>query len=878
MRRRLRWLAWGMLLWHAAAAPADARAEPASAGPRVSEAARRQGRIVIDGRLDDEAWRLAAVQGGFWQRDPYQGRPPRFATEFRVLYDDQAIYVAVRAFDPEPSRISRRLTRRDVDSPSDWIWVSLDSYRDRRTAFAFGVNPAGVQRDKLVFDDVAEDPGWDAVWESGVAIDPDGWTAELRIPYSQLRFSSAAEQTWGLQVLRSVHRTREVSVWSPWPKEASQQVSLFGTVDGIRGISPGLRLELLPYALAGGRLERAGAGDPARDGREWLAGGGVDLRVGLTPSVTISATLNPDFGQVEADPSQVNLSDKEVFFAEKRPFFLEGADLIRFSLGPGDGEQALDTLFYTRRIGAPPRRAPAGDPRRGPDTTTIYGAGKLTGKTAGWSFGLLTATTAQERAAAEAGDPVVVEPLASYSVGRVQKDLRGGRTTLGATATSVLRALDGTGLEDALHGQAFAGGLELTHRFWDEAWSAGLRLAGSQVRGAPEAIARTQQAPQRYYQRPDADHLQLDPDRTSLEGLALLWSAGKTAGSGWRLGLAGDARTPGFEANDLGFHRDADYYAQWLTGQYRDHVPGSLVRDWGIDLTSWAAWDGGGSHLNAGASVAGWASLRSHWSGRVQLGWSRNRLDPTYLRGGPALRRDTGVDASIQLATDSNRVVYGTVSGWAAWVPASASSVVNLSPAVTLQPRSNLDLSLGPAFTVFHDDNQYVQEAIDDGGRPRYVVARMRQATAALTLRASYTYSPRLSAQLYAQPFVSAGRFAAYKEVVAPRAGRYPDRYHVFADDEILDDTDGILTVDRDRDGLGDFRFARADFSVRELRSNLVVRWEYRPGSTLFFIWSHGRTSVAPDGRFLLADDLGQLAREPGEHVLLAKLTYWFGL
>ena len=846
---------------------------------RTARAARRQGAIELDGRLDDSAWAAAEPQSGFWQRDPHPGRPPVFRTEFRVLYDDEAVYVCVRAHDPEPARIRRLLTRRDVDSPSDWIYVALDSYFDRRTAFAFGINAAGVQRDMLLFNDVEEDPSWEAVWEAKARIDEEGWVAEFRIPYSQLRFSGEREQVWGMQVMRVVQRSRETSLWSPWPKESSQHVSLYGTLTGLSGISPGRRLELLPYVLGGARLYAADDGDPFHDGVDGLAGAGLDLKVGIGPSATVSATINPDFGQVEADPSQVNLGAGEVFFQEKRPFFLEGIDIFRFSLGQGDGDSSVESLFYTRRIGAPPRGQAVGDHVEAPGTTTIYGAAKLSGKSGGWSYGLLDAVTGQEDAlvatdGVDGEERVIVEPLTNYAVGRGRKDLRGGATSVGLAATSVHRSLDGTGLS-WLHEEAYTGGLELSHRFWDEEWAADLRLAGSHVRGSAEAIDRTQRASQRYYQRPDADHLDYDPTRTSLSGTAWLWSFGRMAGR-WRFTVGGDGRTPGFEVNDLGFQRSADYYVQWLWGQYREIEPGEVLLDWGINHNAWSVWNLAGDHLNLGGNFNGWVNLRNHWGANGGVGVNVNRLDPTYLRGGPMVRRDPGLDAWGSVFSSSNHRVYGTLSASGFQVPASHSHGYNLSGSVTVVARSNLDVSLGPVFSVLVDDNQYVGEVTDADGEAHQILGRLRQVTTALTLRASYTFSPALSLQLYAQPFVSGGRFTEYKEPVAPRAGDYDDRYHTFGAGETEPVDDETLAVDRDGDGAADFSFSLADFNVRELRSNLVMRWEYRPGSTLFLIWSHGRTSQSPDGRFLLGEDLSALADEPGEHVLLAKINYWF--
>ncbi len=844
----------------------------------VAAAARRRGAVVIDGRLDDAAWQTAEAQGRFVQREPHAGRPPSFDTEFRVLYDDHALYVGVRAHDPQPALIRGLLTRRDVESSSDWVALKIDSYHDRRTAFGFAVNPAGVQLDVLHFNDVEFDMGWDAVWESAAQVDERGWMAEIKIPYNQLRFSGAREHVWGLQLIRRVQRTQEVAVWAPWPKEASQEVSLYGTLVGIQDIGPPRRIELLPYLLIGSQLYRTETGDPLNASPDVLAGAGVDARIGLGSNVTLAATINPDFGQVEADPSQVNLGASEIFFAEKRPFFLEGTDIFRFSLGQGDGDGSVETLFYTRRIGAPPHEELDGDFIDEPDVTTIYSAAKLSGKTAGgWSFGLLDAVTGQETARVTTADVTtepVVEPFTNYAVGRVKKDFRDGRTTVGGAMTAVNRSLEGVRL-DWLHDQAYTGGLEVWHKFWNDNWGADLRLAGSWVHGAPEAIDETQRSSVHWYQRPDADHLDYDPTRTSLAGTSLLWSFGKNGGGHWRFATGGDGRTPGFEANDIGFQRAADYYVNWWWAQYRDDEPGGLLKQWILNWNAWRVWDTAPQHYSTGGNMNGSLTFLNFWGVGGGGGVNYNVQDRDALRGGPLLRRDPQPVGWFNAWSDTRKAVSGNLNGFGGFTPASGQWNWSLAGFVGVQARSNLELSIGPLVAAQVTDDQYVDEIPDSMGEPHYVLARIRQVTTALTLRGSYTVSPTLSIQLYAQPFVSAGRYTAYKEPTDPQADDYDDRYTEISD---YTDMDGFRSVDTDGDGTTDYEFELADFNVRELRSNLVMRWEYRPGSTLFLIWSHGRARDAPDGRFALTSDLGDLADEPGEHVVLAKLNYWFGL
>ena len=534
--------------------PGEALAEQSAqiqAAPRTVSAARRSSPVTIDGVPGEQAWAAAPVARDFWQRSPHEGGPVELPSEFRVLFDDEALYVAVRAFDPEPSRIRGLLTRRDEESASDWVWVSIDSYHDRRTAFAFGLNPASVQRDLLIYDDGQEDAAWNAVWDGAAAVNGQGWDVELRIPLGQLRFADVEEPVWGLQVSRTVHRSQEETHWSPWPKTAAGRVAYFGELKGLRDIESAGRLELTPYGVGGGALA-PGADDPARP----VGSLGLDMRYGLTSNLTLVATMNPDFGQVEADPSNVNLTAQQTFFPEKRPFFLDGWDIFRFGLGQG-GDEASDELFYTRRIGAPPHGEPGGEePARAPDFTTIYGATKLSGKTSsGWSVGALNAVVGEERVPRvdEAGnrDEQVIEPLTSYTVVRARKDLRQGRTTAGLAVTGVHRGTDAAA-ELTLHDQAYGAALDLTHRFWDDEWLLQVKVLGSQVQGSKEAVDATQRAPQRYFQRPDHGHVDYDPSRTSLRGYGAQYLLGRVGGPHLRGGIGGDLHSPGLEYNDLG--------------------------------------------------------------------------------------------------------------------------------------------------------------------------------------------------------------------------------------------------------------------------------------------------------------------------------------
>lgn len=905
-----------------------------AAGPdsaRQASASRASSAPTIDGELDDPAWVGAPRINDFWQRDPDEGAPPRHQTEFRVLYDDRAVYIGIWCLDDEPEAIRSMLTRRDESSPSDWIEVAIDSYHDKRTAFVFALNPAGVQRDFLVFNDTQRDDSWDAVWTAAAQVNGIGWTAEFRIPFSQLRFSPETDQTWGLQVTRTVARDNERTVWAPWPKSSSQWVSLFGEVSGIENITPPRRMEILPYAVTGLTMADVDADDPFADEFDPEGNLGLDFEYGLGNNFTLSGTVNPDFGQVEADPSEVNLSANESFFAEKRPFFLEGSDIFAFRLGEGGG--GSEQLFYSRRIGASPygtRQGIAGDVTdvlggysAEPNLTTIYGATKLSGKTAGgWSIGVLDAVTARETATiqynSESGDSRqvshVVQPLTNYGLLRLKKDFNDGRSSFGGVLTSVNRAMGDsdfdcqavrmtsavsaedcagiTNLDDLIHDQAYTGGLRLSHRFPGDRYSLSARLVGSYVHGTAEAIDETLRAPQRYFQRPDADHLDykgFDPDRTSLMGTGFLWSAGKYGGDHWRFGAGGDVRSPGLEVNDLGFQRDADGMIHWLWGQYVDNEPGEYLRNYGVNIDTWVTSNTAPDLVVAGAAFNAWLTTSDYWDFWVGTSTDQNRRDNGALRGGPSMRGVSMYNAWMGGSSDSRRRLRGRVSAAVGGSPESGSIGYVLDTNVVVQAMTNLDISVGPFVTLRRVDDQFVTESIEqveadpgdpDGGlrdQAHHILAHIDQNTVGMTMRVNYTFRPNLSFQLYAQPFASTGKYDDYKVVENPQAENYADRFHIFqrAEASRVGDT---YFVDRDRDGNAEYSFDRADFNFRQLRTNMVLRWEYLPGSTLFAVWSHERSSSDETGVFGLDTELDALADEPGEHVFLLKLNYWYAL
>jgi hypothetical protein len=825
-----------------------------------AHATRRTTAVAIDGKLTEAAWASAEKQGGFTQRFPKDGDKPTQDTRFAVLYDDDAIYVGVWCDDTEPEKIRATLTRRDVDALADVVAVGIDSYHDRRTGYVFQLNAAGVQRDQLVFDDFQSDDTWDAVWTGDVAMVANGWTAEFRIPLNQLRFSGDDAHEWGLQVVRAIARNQEQSAWSPWPRSTNAIVSKFGVVDGIDKVKPSRRLELLPYVTGGVQTEPIESGDPLNASSAALGNVGLDVKYGLGPAFTLSATVNPDFGQVEADPSQVNLSANELFFEEKRPFFLEGIDLFKLPIGSDNIEGA----FYSRRIGAAPDAPDMDyDYIKQPTATTIYSAAKLTGKTtSGWSVGVLDAVTGEEDAQISLADQqmsAVVSPLTNYAVARGKRDLREGRTAIGVSASAVNRALGDTPLASTLHDQAYTAGAQLNHRWADNAWELDIHGVGSWVHGSEEAIANTQTSNGHLFQRPDASHIHVDPTRTSLGGGDLDWAVGRSGDTKhWRWAVGGNLRTPGLELNDAGFQFYSDRLENWTWTEYRDDDPGKTMLSWRSSLVTFMQHTLEPQLVVYGFNYDIAGQLNNYWNMRGAINVQGPGNDPIAMRGGPALRSDPRYAVHLTANSDSRKKVRVDTDFAADRKPETDYMLVRVQAGLFVQARSNIDVSVGPAWQEVTDPLQYVDQVDDSTGMTHYLFGRIRLTTVSLTTRVNWTFSPKLSLQAYAQPFLAVGSYSEYKDVDNPHASRFEDRFKPVVGGE-------------------SFTFDKPDFNFGQLRSTMVLRWEYRPGSALFAIWSHGQTNDGT-GLFDLSNDLVNLSRAASENIVMVKANYWIGL
>lgn len=863
-----------------------------TAAPRMVTAAPLTGAVRLDGRLDDPAWAAAAPATDFTQSWPSPGEPATFRTEARVLLDASALYVGIRMFDPHPDSIAAPLARRDASGIySDWVHVIVDSRMDRRTAFRFTVNPRGVQKDIYHFDDGNVDLAWDAVWESATAIDSLGWTAVFRIPLSQLRFATGegAPETWGIGIMRDVARHDEFSTWAPWTRASPGFVSSLGTLGGIEKVRAPRRLEVLPYVSS--QLTRAPgeAGDPYHRANATAGAVGADLKVGLPLGMTLAATINPDFGQVEVDPAQVNLTAFETFFDEKRPFFTEGADIFRFGRTRSFNSYGSQEYFYSRRVGRAPGRQLGGADVAfvdAPAQTTILGAAKLSGKTpGGWSVGVMNAVTAREEAryvdAGRAERTAPVEPLTNYAVGRVRRDLRGGQTVVGAMVTATHRDLSDEAFAPLAHERAYLGGVDFEHRWAERLWSLSGYLAGSRVRGDALALAATQRSSGRYFQRPDADYVEFDASRTSLQGHMGELALARSGAGGLDVSLAYKESSPGFELNDAGFQGRTDYRAVTTLLGRPVNRPWWILRNHNIYAYTYHVWNFGGDKILDGYAAAADGTFNNLWDAEIRAQFRPEVKDDRLTRGGPIAATPAQWLFDASLNTDRRKVVSGGIE-LSRTTDRSGRAGHTLGLALDVRPSSALRLRAGPTLERQHQTRQYVTAAADPTatetyGR-RYIFADLDQTTFSIETRIDWTFSPRLSLELFAQPYVSAGSYSGFKAFRTP--GTY--EFDVYGacptgTSSLCRDESGYLA---DADGAGPapaIRFAAPDFTFRSLRGNAVLRWEYRPGSAIFFVWQQERARELALGDFDFARDYGALFREPGRNAFLIKATYWFG-
>jgi hypothetical protein len=850
--------------------PPDANPSGRKYPVRIYQTVRLEGSPpAIDGRLDDTAWKQGEWAGDYRQYMPTEGAPPSQPTELKILYDEKNIYVAIRAYD-DPAKVSRYPGRRDDfnNYAVDVVGVCFDSYNSKRAGFEFDLTAGGGKIDLILGNGETEwDTTWDAVWDGEVAHDAKGWTAEFRVPLSQLRYGPQEEQVWGMHAWRWIARNQEEVQWQLIPRQNTGRMHQIGELRGIRGLPRSRHLELLPHALA-----RAESGPTVSGGGSGSAG--LDAKLGLASNFTLDATVNPDFGQVEADPSVINLTAFETFYEEKRPFFLEGRKILTFEI-EDDGQ-----LFHSRRIGEAPSYSPplaAGESATLPESTTILGAFKVTGRTdGGLSVAALQGFTQKETVdivSGSGGRTALVEPAGSYTIGRVHKDWGKGNTSLGGMITSTHRWVSDPSLA-FLPTQATSGGIDLTRYFANRAWVLEASGAFSRVTGDHAAIEALQRNPVHYYQRPDASHLGVDPRRTSLAGHGGSMRVGRSDASRLRLVDHFHWYSPGFDVNDVGYLRQADLMANQVFLGWSEPTPRGIFRQYSVELSREDRWDFGGLQTTAITAGTASAQFANKWTASGSVAFTES-VDTRALRGGPALRLSDSWAATLGVGTDSSRRVSFSADGRRMRAREGGSEGWQGHARLRLRPSNRVLLTADGNYTRASDDLQYVTTSQVEGS-PRWVLGRIDQEVWSVTFRANLTVTPELTVQYYGSPFLAAGKYGAFKRATDTLAAAYQSRFHQYSGSEIAYHPEDDRYLVSESGGGATYAFANPDFSFRQFRSNLVVRWEYRPGSSLYAVWSQGRTDDAQawDGTF--QGNWNALWRAQPDNVFIVKLSYWF--
>lgn len=872
---------------------------------------------VIDGKLDDAGWKIVQWGDEFVEWRPDENTPPTEQTKFKIVYDKKNLYVAIRAYDKHPDSIIKRLSRRD-GFVGDRATIIFDSYHDKRTAFSFTITAAGVKGDEFVSQNGENwDESWNPIWYTATQIDLEGWTAELRIPLSQLKFGKKKEQIWGLQLTRNYFRKQEHSLWQRIPLDAPGWVSEFGELHGLIDIEPQKQLEIQPFTVMQLESYPEEEGNPFRDGSDFKLNGGLDAKIGVTNDLTLDLTVNPDFGQVEADPGAITLDAFEIFFREQRPFFVENKNIFDYDIdifGP-------DNIFYSRRIGRNPQGSiTVGDNDfvKKPTNTTILGAAKFSGKTKnGWSIGLLESIASKE--IAEITDPenrrrkTIVEPLTNYLVTRIQKDFNQRNSYVGGIFTATTRNLgnvfnlDYDSANDRytdsetgrvidpftiqnkennlnyLHSTALTGGLDFKHQWKNRKYYIDGNFIFSHVQGSKEAITETQQSAVHLFNRVDAGHVEVDPNRNWLMGTGGKLEIGKAAGGNFRYFAGITWRSPELELNDIGFLRQADDIRHYLFMNYRTLKPFGIFRQIWVGTDMFATYDFDGNFNRIQYRLINEVNYKNNWWSEVGFIYKPRIYSNTVLRGGPRFRFSRENPHWVYFGTDNSKKLRFRTGYVYSKAHQDNYSYFRLETGFTYQPFDALQFSFYPEYEKSPNKTQYVTE-VDYSGKPRYINAEIDQRTLSAAIRLNYTINPNLTIQYYGQPFISRGRYKNFKFVsndglTNPIADDLYDRFALFADNQIsLDEENEIYSIDENTDGINDYSFDKPDFAFVQFRSNLVLRWEYVPGSELYFVWSQGVTGSGNPNDDLFRNLDNQIIGQEKDNIFLIKATYRFML
>ncbi len=847
------------------------------------------GAITLDGVPTEEAWNAVEWGGDFTQWQPHEGKAPSQQTNFKILYDEKFLYVAYRCHDLAPDSIIKRMGRRD-EFPGDWVEINIDSYHDLRTAFSFTLSVSGVRNDEFISNDGNNwDTNWNPIWFAKTHVDDKGWTGEVKIPFSQLRYGNDPEKVWGFQVQRRLFRKEERSTWQYIPQNSGVWVSRFGELHGLKGIPMHRQVELAPYVTAQTDKYQKEPGNPFAKGSDTKINAGLDGKFAITNDLILDFTVNPDFGQVEADPSQVRIDGFQNFFEERRPFFIESRNIFNYQLTGSEagGDYDSDLLFYSRRIGSSPHGSPSlsdGEFVSSPPNTSILGAAKFSGKTRkGWSIGLLESVTQREMALIDHDGQrrkELVEPLTNYFVGRLQKDIKSGNTILGGIITSVNRQ---KGMSDQLHRHAFSGGLDFLHYWKSRTWYVRGNVVFSHVQGTKEAILRTQTAFEHLFQRPGAAEVSVDSNRTALTGMGGTFRFGKIGGKSGKLGQVFKfetgltVRSPGLELNDIGFMLTANEINHFTWAGLHYQKPFAFFRNARLNYNHWSRWDYNGQFIYQAFNFNSHATYKNNWQSGTGLTWNPFDISNNALRGASSIRRPPGLGHNFYVVTDSRKKVYAVWEMFHFWGFENTVKGSDYGVSVYFQPLNALKVSLsGNQSYNWRRQDQFVS-SITQNNTTRTIVGEVKQKTLRFTGRLSYNITPELTLQYYGQPFITRPIYNNFAYVANPLAKKYDDRFQTFNADEI-NFVNGEYRVNETTAGMPEYSFSRPDFNFVQFRSNLIARWEYRAGSELYLVWSQGNTPDASgDLNTPLANSLWDNAfADQSRHSFLIKWTYRF--
>ena len=875
----------GSILIASAVCLCDSPPDSASLANPSLHAFRLTEQIVLDGVLSESSWQNDDGFSDFIDRDPNEWGVPTEKTVVHVAYDDAALYIGAMMYDSQPDSIVARLGRKDSDAGSDKLWLFLDPYLDKRSGYEFSVDAAGGLIDGTLYNDESDSYTWDGVWEGKASINPKGWSVEMRIPFSQLHFKVSDSQVWGIDFRREIARKNETSYITFTPKKSSGFVSRFVKLTGIENISPSHQVEILPYVTTQAKYLQHSPGDPFNSGHQYVPATGADLKVGLGSNLTLNASVNPDFGQVEVDPAVLNLSDVETIFQEKRPFFVEGADIFNFGQGGARNFWGFNwngpNFLYTRRIGRSPQGdIPNVDYADVPNATRILGAAKLTGKIDDWNIGTIHAVTNREFARLQQSgvrSDLEVEPLTYYGIARAQKEIDGGRQGIGLLSTFAARSFQDNRLQDEMNRNGSVFALDgWTFLDDDKAWVLTGWAGLTHVEGTSARMTALQSNSQHYFQRPDATEAHMDSSATSMTGYGARFYLNRQKGNFFWNSAIG-VISPKFEIGDLGFNYRADVVNAHAGGGYQWTESTNWYRKIELLAALFRSYDYAGNVTWQGIYHEGNLQTPGNFFLDYSLSYNPQTVNNVRTRGGPLTINPPGYEIFTYVETNNNASwVFNLGTDWyTSWRTNNSSTWTNL----TYRPAANVSLTFGPEIDKNFERAHLVKTNRDPAAsqtyRSRYVFGELDQTTIYANIRLNWTFNPKLSLQLYLQPYVSAGTFSSFKELTAPNTfdfHRYPDSQDTLRAGRYYIDPDGPAGPALP------FSFGNPDFNFRSVKGNAVLRWEYMPGSTMYLVWTQSRNDFENTGDIPFNRSFGHLLDLTPDNIFLVKFSYWWSL